>query len=198
MRGIDRLLNPLRRGLAHIVTRAVVSLVNDAAKMQSLQVSLLADEQLDDVEHWQPYGFTANPLAGAEALVLAVGGHRAHSVVVSCADRRYRITGMEGGEVAIYTDEKDKIHLKRNREIEIETFTLTVKAAMAVNYETATFNVSASDSVNFDTPEITQTGSITSRGDQVAGGVSTMEHVHEKTMPSPDQQSGKPLSGGDA
>lgn len=172
MRGIDRLLNPLRRGLAHIVTRAVVTLVNDAAKMQALQVSLLADEQLDGVEHWQPYGFTTNPLSGAEALVLSVGGHRAHSVVVSCADRRFRLVGMEGGEVAIYTDEKDKIHLKRGRVIEVETRTLNIKAATAVN---------------FDTPLITSTGRIESAGDQIAGGISQIEHVHGGVQGGPSQ-----------
>jgi phage baseplate assembly protein V len=181
MRGIDRLLNPLRRGLAHIVTRAVVTLVNDAAKMQTLQVSLLADEQLDGVEHWQPYGFTANPLAGAEALVLAVGGHRAHSVVVSCGDRRYRLTGMQDGEVAMYTDEKDKIHFKRGRVIDIETSTLNIQAATAVN---------------FDTPQITTTGKIVSAGDQVAAGVSQVNHPHENTMPAVGQQSGKRMAGG--
>lgn len=198
MRGVDRLLNPLRRGLAHIVTRAVVSLVNDAAKMQALQVSLLADEQLDNVEHWQPYGFTAHPLAGAEALVLAVGGHRAHSVVVSCADRRFRLVGMEGGEVAIYTDEKDKIHFKRNRVIEVETMTLKVKADTAVSFDTATFTVAASERVVFQTPTITQTGTIVSQGDQVAGGVSQINHRHENTQPAVGQQSGKPLPGGGA
>jgi len=198
MRGFDRLLNPLRRALAHIVTRAVVTLVNDAAKMQALQVSLLADEQLDDVEHWQPYGFTAHPLAGAEALVLAVGGHRAHSVVVSCADRRYRLLGMKGGEVAIYTDEKDKIHLKRGRVIDIETMTLNVKADNAVNYQTATFTVAASERVVFQTPTITQTGTIISEGDQIAGGVSQINHPHKDTMPAVNQQSGPPIPGGGA
>lgn len=181
MRGLDRMLNPLRRGLAHMVTRAVVSLVNDAAKMQALQISLLADEQLDGVEHWQPYGFTANPLAGAEALVLSVGGHRAHSVVVSCADRRYRLVGMQGGEVALYTDEKDKIHFKRGRVIDIETHTLNIKAATAVN---------------FDTPEITTTGRIVSAGDQIAAGVSQAGHEHDDTMPADGQKSGKPIPAG--
>ena len=176
MRGsLDRVLNPLRRGLAHIVTRAVVTLVNDAAKMQALQVSLLADEQLDGVEHWQPYGFTAHPLAGAEALVLSVGGHRAHSVVVSCADRRYRLVGMEGGEVAIFTDEKDKIHFKRGRVIDIETHTLNIQAATAVN---------------FDTPLITSTGRIESAGDQVAGDISQIEHVHGGVQSGPSQTGG--------
>ena len=87
----DRTLGPIRRRLAHLVARAVVTLVNDATKMQTLQLGLLADEALDGAEHWQPYGFTYKPHAGAEALVLAVGGHRAHSVVIACADRRYRL-----------------------------------------------------------------------------------------------------------
>lgn len=172
MQGIDRLLRPLRRGLAQIVTRAVVTLVNDAAKMQTLQLSLLADETLDGAEHWQQYGYTAVPHAGAEALVVSVGGHRAHSVVVACGDRRYRITGMEAGEVAIYTDEADKIHLKRGRVIDIETQTLNIKAATAVN---------------FDTPLITSTGRIESDGDQVAVGISQVTHVHGGVTSGPSQ-----------
>lgn len=180
MRGIERLLRPLRRGLASVVARGVVMLVNDAAKMQALQVRVMADEVLDDVEHWQPYGFSAHPLGGAEALVLAVGGHRAHSVVVSCGDRRYRLTGMEGGEVAIYTDEKDKIHLKRGRVIEVETHTLNIKAA---------------DSVNFDTPTITQTGQIVAQQDVVAANVSLIQHLHDDVQPG-EGQSGAPIAGG--
>lgn len=151
----NRLLGPLRRGLAHLVARAVVTLVEDAAKMQTLQLGLLADETLDGAEHWQPYGYTYKPHAGAEALVLAVGGHRAHSVVIACADRRYRLTGLADGEVALYTDEGDKIHLKRGKVIDIETNTLNVKAAAAVN---------------FDTPLITQTGRIESQGAVQSGG----------------------------
>jgi phage baseplate assembly protein V len=168
MPGIDRLLSPLRRGLAHIVSRAVVTLANDASRMQTLQLSLLADEQLDGAEHWQPYGFTYKPHTGAEALVVAVGGHRAHSVVIACADRRYRLVDLEDGEVAIYTDEGDRIHLKRGRVIDIETGTLNIKATTAVN---------------IDTPLITQTGRIESEGDQVAGGISQIEHKHGGVQP---------------
>ncbi|MDH0337590.1 phage baseplate assembly protein V [Metapseudomonas otitidis] len=166
----NRTLVALRRRLALMVTRGVVALVNDAAKMQALQITIMDGETLDDVEHWQPYGFTANPLGGAEALVLSVGGHRAHSVVVSCGDRRYRLTGMAGGEVAIYTDEQDKVHLKRGRVIEIETHTLNIKAAQGVN---------------IDTPILTATGQIVSQGDQIAQGISQVGHVHGAVMPGP-------------
>lgn len=163
MQAGNRVLGPIRRRLAHLVARAVVTLVNDAAKMQTLQLGLLADEALDGAEHWHPYGFTYKPHAGAEALVLAVGGHRAHSVVIACADRRYRLTALEDGEVALYSDEGDKIHLKRGRVIDLVTETL---------------NISAISAVNFDTPVINTTGQIVSAGDQVAAGISQTGHVH--------------------
>ena len=40
--------------------------------------------------------------------------------------------------------------------------------------------------------DINLTGKLTSTGDQIAGGVSTMNHVHEKTMPHSSAKSGKP------
>lgn len=166
----NRMLGPLKRRMAHLVSRAIVTLVHDAARMQALQLGILADEALDNVEHWQPYGYTAKPHTGAEALVLAVGGHRAHSVVISVADRRYRITNLEDGEVAIYTDEGDRIHLKRGRVIDIVTETL---------------NITASAGVNIDTPIINATGQVVSVGDQIAGGISQISHVHGGVQAGP-------------
>lgn len=171
----NRILGPIRRRLAHLVARGLVTLVNDAAKMQTLQLGLLADEALDGAEHWQPYGFTYKPHAGAEALVLAVGGHRAHSVVIACADRRYRLTALEDGEVALYTDEGDKLHFKRGNVIDIVTNTL---------------NISASTAVNFDTPVINTTGQIVSAGDQVAAGISQTGHTHGAVQTGSDSSGG--------
>lgn len=178
MQAGSRILAPIRRRLAHLVARAVVTLVNDAAKMQTLQLGLLADETLDGAEHWQPYGLTYKPHAGAEALVLAVGGHRAHSVVIACADRRYRLTGLEDGEVALYSDEGDKVHLKRGRVIEVETETFNLKAATAVN---------------IDTPRLALSGDLQAQGDVRAGDVSLRQHPHGGVQPG-SGQSGEPIA----
>jgi phage baseplate assembly protein V len=163
----------------NMLARGTVVLVDALKKMQSLQLRLTADELKDNVEHFEPYGFTSNPLAGAEVLTAFIGGDRSHAVVLVASDRRYRIQELEPGEVAIYTDEGDKIHLKRGRIIDIETETLNIKA---------------SGSVNFDTPTITQTGEIVSQGDQVAGGISQIGHVHTSTQPG-SGQSGAPAPG---
>lgn len=97
-----------------MVSRAVVNLVNDGAKLQALQVTLLAEQVPDDVEHFQHYGCTSVPHPGAEGIALAVGGSTGHTVVINVDDRRYRLTGLQAGEVALYDDLGHKIHLTRN------------------------------------------------------------------------------------
>lgn len=165
--------------LKSMVVRGSVVLANAANKMQSLQMRLTADEVKDDLEHFEPYGFTSTPHAEAEGIVAFVGGDRSHGIVLVVADRRYRIKEMKPGEVAIYTDEGDKVHFKRGRVIEIETVTLKVKAT---------------EGVDFDTPIIRATGRIESAGDQVAGGISQIEHVHSEVQRG-DGQSGMPVGG---
>lgn len=153
-----------------VFARGVVSLVNAKSKLQSLQMRLLAGEMKDGMEHLEPYGYTSNPHPGAEGLAAFIGGDRSHGVVVCISDRRFRLAGLESGEVALYTDEGDVIHLKRGRVIEIETMTLKIKAGTAVE---------------FDTPLIHTTGRIVSDGDQVAAKVSQVTHVHEGSDKKP-------------
>lgn len=166
-------MRPMRNFLA----RGVVALVDAGRKLQGLQMRLTADEVKDGMEHFEPYGFTSNPLPGAEALAAFLGGDRSHGVVVCVADRRFRLQALKSGEVAIYTDEGDRLHFKRGRVIEIETLTLKVKAETAVE---------------FDTPVIRTTGQIVSQGDQIAAGVSQVNHLHEGVAKG-IQQSGKPV-----
>ncbi|WP_414538035.1 phage baseplate assembly protein V [Pseudomonas sp. CAM1A] len=166
-------MRPMRNFLA----RGVVALVDAGRKLQGLQMRLTADEVKDGMEHFEPYGFTSNPLPGAEALAAFLGGDRSHGVVVCVADRRFRLQALKSGEVAIYTDEGDRLHFKRGRVIEIQTLTLKVKAETAVE---------------FDTPVIRTTGQIVSQGDQIAAGVSQVNHPHEGVTKG-NQQSGKPV-----
>ena len=111
VRMVGKLVAPLERRLRLAVSRAVVALVDDARKLQTLQVKLLADEVRDRVEHFQPFGFAARPLAGAEGVFLSVGGSREHGVV---DDRRHRPAGkLEEGESALYVkDQRILVHCK--------------------------------------------------------------------------------------
>lgn len=165
MRGLDRVLQAMQRRVMLTVGRCVIRAVSDSGKLQSVQAELLKGELRDNLERFQQYGYTSVPLTGAEGVAVFVGGNRDHGLVVCVDDRRYRVKDLQAGEVAIYTDEGDKIHLKRNNEIEITTKTLKVIC------ETAT--VEASEKITLDTPETEITGNLTVGGNVSTAGNST-------------------------
>nr|WP_311528710.1 phage baseplate assembly protein V [uncultured Ralstonia sp.] len=113
MTDFARLVAPYARRLSNMVARGTVSLVNAATKMQSLQLRLLAGESKDDVEHFEPYGLTSHPQPGAECVALFLDGDRSHGIVVCVADRRYRVKGLESGEVILHDDQGQSVYLMR-------------------------------------------------------------------------------------
>ena len=123
-RTLDHMLAPLRRRVLLGIGRAVLKLVDDARRLQVVQVQGLARETLDGAERVQQYGLTSHPHRGAECVLLAVGGMRQHPLVVAIDDRRFRVTGLAEGEVCLYTDEDGnagahRVVLKRGRVAEI-------------------------------------------------------------------------------
>jgi phage baseplate assembly protein V len=119
MRLVRRMMAPLQRRVALMVSRGVVQRVNAATKLQSLQVALLADELRSDVEDFERYGLTAVPFAEAEVVFLSIGGNRDHGVVLAVADRRHRPKSLQEGEVCLYDDQGLKVLLKRGGEIHL-------------------------------------------------------------------------------
>jgi phage gp45-like len=161
MRTFARLLAPLERRIKLLATRAVVRLVDPGAFLQLLQVEALAGELLDGVEHLEPYGYTSHPHPGAEALLLSLGGRRAHAVVVSVADRRYRLKGLVAGEVALYDDQGNQIVFRRDQ--------LEITAVQHLVVTAPTVAIAADVSI---------TGDVTVTGDVVADGISLKSHTH--------------------
>ena len=119
LRDIDRLLSPIRRRLGALMKRGVWLRREADAGTQLGQVSLLSGETRGRVEKLEQYGFTSAALAGAEAFATAVGGSADHCLVLCVADRRYRLRGLQDGEVAIYDDLGKAVILKRDGTIEI-------------------------------------------------------------------------------
>ncbi|WP_448646796.1 phage baseplate assembly protein domain-containing protein [Pseudomonas mohnii] len=111
-----------------------VSARNTHGKLIGVQMQGLSGESVSG-ELMQHYGFSSAPQPGAEYLVVAVGGNSKHAVVVASEDGRYRIPLVDG-EVSIYTDEGDYIHLKRGRMIEVVTDDLVFKVKNKVRFET--------------------------------------------------------------
>jgi len=151
IKAINKVTAPLARRVGLMVARGVLSLANDALKLQSVQVKLL-DGEVREMERFQDYGFTSAPLVGAEVAAVFVGGNRDHGLVLAIDDRRYRIKGLQAGEVAIYDDLGHAITLTR--------------AGIVIS--------GASHSINIvNCPQVVVTG-----GDVIADGISLKTHKH--------------------
>lgn len=148
MKEVARLMAPLARRLGNMVARGAVSAVNAASKMQSLQLRLMAGEAKDNVEHFEPFGFTSKPKPGAEHITLFLDGDRSHGVTIVVADRRYRLTGLDDGESALYDAYGNKVHLKKD----------------------GTMAVVASTQVQITSPLVTMSGNLQVSGNISAGG----------------------------
>lgn len=113
---------------------------NTHGKLIGVQMEGLSGESVSG-ELFQHYGFSSAPLAGAEYLVIPVGGNSKHAVVVASEDGRYRLT-LQDGEVSLYTDEGAYIHMKRGRMIEVVADDLVFKVKNKVRYETPIVEIS--------------------------------------------------------
>jgi phage baseplate assembly protein V len=153
---IDRLLNRVQM----MIGRGTIAAIDDAPKLQEVQVEMLADETHEAVEHVLPYGFTAHPLPGAEAVMVSVGGIRSAGMVITIADRRYRLTGLPQGEVALHDDQGQRVHLTRDgivissgQGISIETegdLALTAEGAVSIEGASVTIDSDGAVTVNSD------------------------------------------------
>ena len=138
------------------LARAVIDRIDDARKMQELQIDLLAGEPREQVERMQEYGFTSVPKKGAEALAVFLGGNRDHGVVIACDDRRFRLKNLIQGEVALYDDLGNVFHLRRDK--------VLVKAKAQVDVEAlegvGVVNVTALTAINLTAPVINLNGAV--------------------------------------
>ncbi|NDY41244.1 phage baseplate assembly protein V [Dissulfurirhabdus thermomarina] len=152
IRTIRRVLDPLSRRVRLMVGRGVLARVDDGAREQVVQVELLAGE-VRELERYQEYGFSSVPHAGSEGIVVCIGGTRDHGIMVATGDRRYRLTGMAPGEVALYDDLGNVVRLGRDQ--------VTVTAVQHLEASAPTCRLAA---------EVTIDGNVTVHGDVTASG----------------------------
>lgn len=131
---IQKMLAPMHRRIMLMVSRAIITVIDDAAKMQRVQVKLL-DGEVAELERVQNYGFTSSPPEKSEGVAVFVGGNRDHGVVICVDNREYRLKVPEKGSVAMYDKAGNKIVLTPSSgkiEINAKT-TVNVLAAGKIN-----------------------------------------------------------------
>lgn len=107
------MMEVLHHKVLNLIGRAVVQSINSVSKCQTVDVSLIAGDEKTGIEHLEPYGFTSRAKSGSESVVLFPGGDRSHAVAIVVADRRYRLSGLQEGEVALSDDIGQSVVLTR-------------------------------------------------------------------------------------
>lgn len=144
MSTIMRYLEPVICRLDNLIARGDVTSSSDSSGTQTIDGDYFDEESLDGLEFVENYGFTSRPLDGADSLALFHSGSRDNGMVIAVSDRRYRLTALEKGEVALYTDEGDKIHIKRGGTIEVIGATKVSVQAPDVDLDCDNANINAS------------------------------------------------------
>jgi len=162
---MKRFIAPLQRRVMLAIGRGTLGPVNDADGLQRSQVTLLAGEVRDNVERVQQYGISAVPLPGAAVLVVCVGGNRDHPVMIAVDDPRHRPTGLQPGDVCIYSYQSGhRILLKADRKIEIEGDEITIKGDTKITLEAPLVQVTGALDVNGDIRDRAASGGMSMNG----------------------------------
>lgn len=171
----SRMMSPVMRRVRLMLGRGVVSSVNDGLKAQNVQLQTLGEDSPDEVERLMNYGQISVPLPGAEAITGNIGAQSDSVVALIVDDRRYRPTGLVGGDTGVYHFEGHRIRLTKDGRCIITCKTLEIHA---------------DESVTIDTPKTTITGDVEIQGAQkviknitapnaVLSGISTVGHTHK-------------------
>lgn len=177
-----KLAGDIARRIRMMVARAVVRGMDESGGLRRLNISILADEVKDGVEHFEAYGISSRPLPDAEALVVFLGGNRDHAVALSVTDRRYRPKDLEPGEVVIFDDQEQEIRIKRDGifitttrpdGVNITTTKATVTATGDVSVDSATKVVVVAPEIHLGGeggPAVARVGDATSDAATIVGG----------------------------
>lgn len=115
---VTRALRPLTGRVRGMIRRATLGALKSGAG-QSATITTTAADADDDVELFEPYGFTSSPLPGAEGVALRVGGERAGTILVCVGDRTSRLAGVGPGEVAVYHPGGASVVLRASGMVEV-------------------------------------------------------------------------------
>jgi phage gp45-like len=142
---LNRLLRPLADRISGMVAVGILRRIDPGANQQC-QVELQEDVLRDQLPHHLPYGFAHVPLEGAEPLVVYLRGDASGGLVIQIRDPRHQPT-LASGEVALYDDQQQIVHISRNG-IHIETDKPVIVKGSTINIEASQININGECYIN--------------------------------------------------
>lgn len=162
---------PIQRKVLLTIGRGIILATKDSDGIQVIQGSFLAGETKSDVEKMHHFGFSSHAPKGSDCIMVCVGGNRENGIIIATESRQYRFKDLGEGEVALYSQSGDFVHLKDGNVIDVKTKTLNITADTEVNITTPTTNISGD--VNIGGNEAVE-GDVDITGSETVGGDSTV------------------------
>ena len=99
IRAFQRLLTPILARIRRVIMGSVIKMVDDSGDLQKMQVQTIGRSVYDNIEKFGQFGFTSNPPAGLDSIIVERNGKY---ISIAIGDRKYRIKNLASGDVAIY------------------------------------------------------------------------------------------------
>lgn len=115
-----------------MLRRGTLEEVDDSGSLQMLKMRGLASDKPRRVTRLQSFGLTSNPPAGANAVLLALGGRSDRLLALGLEHKDHRPTGIPGGGTALYDASGQIIKMTGDEKTVIEVGTLTIIADQVV------------------------------------------------------------------
>lgn len=142
------------------VGKGRITAIDDSGTAQKVQAQLNGLETRDQTPRLAEFGFTSNPPANSDVVILFLAGNRISGVAVATNHQSSRPTGLQPGEVQVYDLWGKSIYFTENNGIVIDAKNTPV----TVNNAT-TVTVNASSEVVLNTPKLQVNGDIVATGD---------------------------------
>lgn len=141
------------------VGKGRITAIDDSGTAQKVQAQLNGLETRDGTPRLAEFGFTSNPPAKSDVVILFLAGNRSNGVAVATNHQPSRPTGLQPGETQVYDLWGKSIYLSENGiVIDAKNTPVTVNNATTVT-------VNASSEVVLNTPKLQVNGDIVATGD---------------------------------
>lgn len=168
---IDRLF----RRVMLVIGLGRITIVNDSQpSTQFCQVMLGGDEIRDNTPRIAEFGFSSNPPAGSDAVVVFLGGDRSKGVIIATNNQATRHTGLQPGESVLYDAFGKYVKLKADGTVEVQANGNEVKVLGAT-----VCTIVASEKVRMETPLLEVTGEIIDRCDVNDNNMNSMREIYD-------------------
>jgi phage gp45-like len=128
-------LDRLWRRVLMAVMPVKITATDDSGPVHRAQVRGFAPETIDHMPVSQIYGLASHAMPGSDGVAVFLTGDRSSGVIIATGNQQYRLRDLAVGEVALYDNVGNIVHLHTDGTIKITCPTMVTIEAQAVNIE---------------------------------------------------------------